>query len=40
MMATACSEDGILQEYPDLVRMDIQAALAYAADRTNEVLCR
>jgi uncharacterized protein (DUF433 family) len=36
-LATGMSEDEILQDFPDLEREDIRAALVFAAERSERV---
>lgn len=36
-LAAGMTEDEVLADFPDLTRNDIRAALAYAADRTQQV---
>ena len=36
-LAAGMTEDEVLADFPDLTRDDIRAALAYAADRTQQV---
>lgn len=37
-MASGMSEDDILRDFPDLVREDLQACLAFAADRERRLV--
>ena len=37
-LAAGMSEDQILQDFPDLVREDIRACLAFAADRERRLM--
>jgi uncharacterized protein (DUF433 family) len=37
-LASGMSEDKILEDFPDLTREDIRAALAFAADRERRVM--
>jgi len=37
-LASGMSEDQILQDFPDLVREDIRASIAFAADRERRLL--
>ena len=37
-LASGMSEDEVLEEFPDLEREDIKAALAFAADRERKLM--
>ena len=37
-LASGMSEDEIIDDYPDLTREDIRAALSYAADRERKIV--
>lgn len=37
-LASGMSEDKILEDFPDLTREDIRAALAFAADRERRIM--